>query len=201
MNHLKLTIPGVITIVVGTMLFPGSGSVQGGIVITKSKVQEIADPTFTYTFTVEIDDDCVLQQGNFFTVFDLFAPPDVLALPDHPPTAPPGWVFSAPAVGPSPFPPSPLDTAILNGAWTYFGPNVAGPFFVGEFTVTIVQDAPKLPEVAWVSECGPLGNTTSEMGFVAVQFVPEPATIWSLAGGIGLLVVWRRRSAYRAATA
>jgi hypothetical protein len=202
MSRLKFTFLGGIVVALVAVCFPGAGPAQGGIIVTKSTVQEIADPTFLYTFTVEIDDECVLQPGNFFTIFDLFSPPDTLDLPDNPPTAPPGWVASTPALGPSPFGPSIYDTSILNVAWTYFGPVMVGPLFVGEFTVTIEQPAAKLPEVVFVSECGPLGSGTPEMGFVGVQVIPEPATMGMMAcGGIGLLMARKRQGRRRAAVA
>jgi hypothetical protein len=197
MRRSRSTLPGLWAIALGALLMPASRPAEGGIIVTQTTVEEIADPTFLYTFTVEINDDCVLQPGNYFTIFDLFLPPgDFLALPDHPPTQPGGWIFSTPTTGPSPFPPSPLDTGIWNVSWMYAGPVVAGPFFVGTFTVTIVQDVPKLPEIVFVSECGPLGSSVPEMGTVRVQAIPEPATFWSLAGGVGLLAIGacRRRA-------
>jgi hypothetical protein len=130
--------------------------------------------------------------GNFFTIFDVFLPPDSLPQ-DHPPTQPAGWVLFTPATGPSPFGPSPDDTAIRNVSWLYTGPNIVGPVDLGEFTVTIEQPAPKGPTAIFVSECGPPGSGVAERGEVTVEFIPEPATVWSMAGGLGLLGAWQRR--------
>lgn len=173
---------------------------QAGILVTATKVQEIADPTFLYSFTVEIDDVCVLQAGNYITVFDLFTPPEALALPDHPPTAPTSdWTFFSPATGPSPLGPSPSDTSILNAAWIYSGPTVTlGPVVLGIFTVTIVQDFPKTPEITFVSECGTPGAGVAETGTVGVQVLPEPATLYSALGGLGVAGLWRLRRRRRA---
>lgn len=183
-------------------LILGATTARAGIKVTTTTVQEIADPTFTYSFTVEIDEVCVLQAGNYLTVFDLFSPPEALALPDHPPTAPSSdWTFLSPATGPSPFGPSPSDTAILNAAWLYTGPTVTlGPIVLGIFTVTIVQDFPKTPEITFVSECGPPGAGTTDGGTVSVTVLPEPATLYSALGGLGLAMLWGVRRRRRGGT-
>jgi hypothetical protein len=180
----------------GLGLGPGAEAARGGIVVTTTKVREIADPTFLYTFTIVINDDCELQNGNFFTIFDIYDPPGDVLVPAHPPTAPSSdWNFLTASTGPSPFGPSPFDTALWNVAWLYDGPTVTGPFVVGEFTVTIEQPMPILPTLHFVSVCGPPGATLAEEGEVAVTVVPEPATFASAACGLVLLATgrwWRR---------
>jgi hypothetical protein len=197
MRRARFLGPGLIASVVGLLSFSGGAdTAQGGIVITTTTVQEVRDPTFQYTFTVVVDDNCILQAGDFFTVFDLYSPPDFLDIPDNPPTAPPFWTFLSPATGPSPFGPSPFDTAILNAAWIYTGPTTnPGPFVVGDFTVTIVQPRPVVPTIHFVSRCSTAtGQVVAEEDEVVVTVVPEPATIGSgIAWAFGLLVLGRRR--------
>src|SRR5262245_20991755 len=64
-------------------------------------VEEIADPTFRYTFRMLINDDCIVRAGDFFTFYDIFLPTDPIP-PAHPPTQPPNWILSTPGTGSTP---------------------------------------------------------------------------------------------------
>jgi hypothetical protein len=120
-------------------------------------------------------------------------------LPDHPPTAPSGWVFATPPplFGPAPVvvPPG-VDTAISNIVWTYTGAPITTPGLVGIFTVTIDQALARLPEINYVTICGSGNETEIVLGSTApTVVVPEPssAVYLSIAGATLGLGLWRRR--------
>lgn len=191
-----------VTTAVGGLLLSASGSAQAGIIITRSTVREVADPTFLYTFDVAIDDECTLSAGNYFTLFDLFSDDPANFVVDE--SHPDDWVFAdpPPLLGPSPGG-VPDSSSAYNISWSYFGPQISGPTFLGTFTVTIDQQEANPTTLAWfASVCGTGRTVDIVRTEIAISAVPEPTTLLSgLLGAVGLLGWHVRRSRTRPAAA
>ncbi len=157
------------------------------IVIKRVLVQEIADPTFRYDFEVDLEADCTLKAGDFFTIYDMIdianVPPDTL----HSSSTPTNWILSTPAIGATPGGVTVTDSSTkLNLTWTYFGPTLTLPGPLGIFSAAIEQpvwlDIPLTYTFTCSGMPGPPNGQT-----VTPQYVPEPASFVTLACGLSLL--------------
>ena len=155
-----------------------AGSV--GIIITTGTSTPVGDPFYDYTFDVELAAGYTLQNGGYFTVYDI---PDVgpSSLTSQPTI---DWGSSIQLLGltPTGTPTGITDSATVeNVTWKYFGSAItAGSSAVdlGSFVVqTDVQlNSPPTPTLLYV---GSLGNGTySDQGTVIVNaVVPEPSSL------------------------
>jgi hypothetical protein len=172
----------------------GPPAARAGLVIDEATVQEIGDPTFLYRFVVTVPVGCTFRVGDFLTIYDLFAPTDTFLGTTQPAGFGPAIT---PTVGPTPGGVTVNDDPTLfNVSWTYAGPTINGPQPLGTFSVTVVQPAPVLHQLAYSSTCSGVGD----VGFVTPQLVPEPAS-WLLLGvGGGLIGSAMRRRRGRVAS-
>jgi hypothetical protein len=186
----------------GTFAVAPASTARAGTLVKKIIAQEIADPTYRFDITFEIEAGTTFTTGNYFVIYDLV---DVLdggyLTPAHPPTppTPPNnlWTFTTPPppLGPYPGLPIPPDSPInLNVVWTYTGAAALSGLLELTFTVTVTKDSyyTTQPTFYWAS----VASTGTNAGVITAEVVPtpEPSSLVLLGlGGAGLAVAGLRR--------
>jgi hypothetical protein len=189
------------------VLFAGGREAQaGGIVITTATTEQTGDPTFKYIFTVELLAGSTLNNGGFFTVYDLPGIP-ATALTSAPNIS---WGASIQLTGIDPpglKPPD--DPAIYNVTWQWNGSSPIfppptsdtplGTFVVGSTTELPSPPTPTLTYAYFLNDGPP---ATTGMNTIQVT-VPEPSSVILMLAGVGALpLAWlhRRRLGRRVAS-
>ncbi len=186
---------------VGVIFAGGREARAKGIVITSGGTHQTGDPTYEYIFTVDLLAGSTLDNGGFFTIYDLPALATG-ALTSQPNIS---WGASIQFLGNTPIGTVVNDDPnIYNVTWQWNGkdPIVApttsnldlGTFIVGSTTELSSPPSAKLVYVGSLD-----GTNASNQGTVGINAVPEPSSVILLLIGAGALPLYAVRNRRRAA--
>lgn len=191
---------GLISVLVAALAAMASGD----IIVTVNLPPAADLSNFDWTYTATLKSGSSLDNGDFFTIYDIgggFGPGTPVANPVIMPSS--GWISSIQLVGINGFNQAPPEISTLyNLTFTYTGstPVVAGADTilgggVGAFGYISAVDIPVMSSFSATSHAtiggDPQGNTSSLA--VADPPVPEPATMFLSAAGLVALSLLRRR--------
>jgi hypothetical protein len=176
----------------------GRDAHAGGIVAVMAVSTPVGDPTFVYTFEVDLLPQSTLSPSGFITVYDIpFLGTTILT--SQPNTL---WGASVQNLGMTPPDAPPLlipdDPAVPNVTWQYNGPAIANDsatsnLDLGNFQIglTVELASAPTPTLLFVGSLGE--GVFSNLGFVTVVGVPEPSSVALLLTGIAALpLFWHR---------
>ena len=179
----------------------GQDAHAGGIVAVLATSTPVGDPTFVYTFEVDLLAQSTLSPGGFITIYDIpFLGTPILT--SQPNTL---WGASVQNLGITPPDAPPLlipdNSAVPNVTWQYNGPAIVnnsatsnldlGNFQIG---LTVELASAPTPTLLYVGSLG--GGLFTDQGLVTVVGVPEPSSVALLLTGIAALpLFWHRRKA------
>jgi hypothetical protein len=174
----------------------GRDAHAGGIVAVMATSTPVGDPTFVYTFEVDLLPQSTLLPGGFITIYDIpFLTTPALTL------QPIVWGASVQNVGitPSGTPAITDDPAVPNVTWQYNGstpiPNnsTTSNLDLGNFQIglTVELASAPTPTLLFVGSLGE--GLFANLGSVTVVGVPEPSSVALLLTGIAALpLFWHR---------
>lgn len=172
-----------------------------GIIIKTGSVAPVGDPSYAFTFDIELAAGSTLLNDGYITVYDLpyIASSSLTSQPNDFPNF--YWIGSIQDTGTTPsgvtlpFNDSPT---IENVTWRYIGPTIdntsSSAYNLGEFSVgPIPVSAPSVT----LNYLGSLdGTTEADTGSITVTAVPEPSSLALLLTatvGVSLVVLRPRR--------
>jgi hypothetical protein len=181
---------------VGVMFIGGREAQAKGIIITSGGTQKTGDPTYEYVFTVDLLAGSTLDNGGFFTVYDLPAL-TAGALTSQPSIS---WGASVQLLGNTPIGTVVNDDPnIYNVTWQWNGKNSVtapatsnldlGTFIVGSTTELA---SPPSKTVVYVGSLD--GVNASNQGTVGINVVPEPSSVILLLVGAAALPLYAVRN-------
>ena len=197
---LRVKGPSVLAVAVTLCGLVGGGrdAHAGGIVAVAATSTPVGDPTFVYTFEVDLLPQSTLSGGGFITIYDIpFLANPILTL--QPNTL---WGESVQNLGVTPPDSPPLlipdDPAVPNVTWQYNGPAIANDsatsnLDLGNFQIglTVELASAPTPTLLYVGSLG--GGLFTDQGLVTVVGVPEPSSVALLLTGIAALpLFWHR---------
>jgi hypothetical protein len=166
-----------------------------GIIITRGAVSPVGDPSFAYTFDIQLAADQTLLTGGFITVYDF--PSDITSSSL---TSQPGlWTETIQDTGVTPSGASPPDSPIFeNVTWVYRGAPIdnssSSPMDLGLFAIgPIPENSPSIT-LTYVGSLD--GKTAADTGSITVTAIPEPSSLILLLTamvGAPLLILRTRR--------
>jgi hypothetical protein len=187
----------------GGVNFAMAGSTpKSGIIITTGSVSPVGDPSYAYTFDIELAAGSTLLSGGYVTVYDLpyIASNSLTSQPNDYPTY--YWLGSIQDTGITPvgvtlpFTDSPT---LENVTWRYIGPTInnsngTSAENLGDFSVGPIPE--NTPSVT-LNYLGSLdGSTEADTGSITVTAIPEPSSLVLLLTamvGVPLLVLRSRQ--------
>lgn len=202
-SRIRNTGLGVGAALIAVAVLGGQAAQAGtvGIIITSGSTSPVGDPSYDYSFDVELAAGYTLQNGGYFTVYDL---PGVVAgsLTGQPNLY---WGSSIQLLGITPTgTPTITDSpTVENVTWQYNGTAITAGSSAVDLGTFIVQTEPLTsqpsPTLLYVGSLG--GGTYSDQGTVIVNaIVPEPTSIVLLASGLlAPILIARSRRSKRAA--
>jgi hypothetical protein len=155
---------------------------------------------FRWTYAIVLPTDMKLQSGNYFTIYDFGG-----YIPGGE-SAPPGWVFSASLVGPTPAFLNPNDNPSLwNLTWTYTGSEIpTGQIGLGNFWAISSIGEPGVSS-SFTAETNRTSDGAIDRNITVTTVpmsqetpppaVPEPGTL--LLAGLGLPMIGFARAIRR----
>jgi len=168
---------------------------KGGLVVTMGMTQQTGDPTYEYIFNAELLAGSTLQNGGFFTIYDLPAL-TAGALTSQPNIH---WGASVQELGITPIGTVVSDNPnIFNVTWQWNGASsiVAPPtsdLLLGTFIVGSTTELTSPPSATVVYVGSLDGINASNQGTVSINSVPEPSSVILLLAGVGSLpLYWLR---------
>lgn len=179
-SRIKSTWLPVGTALLAVALLGGEPARAGGIVITLGTSSPVGDPLYDYTFYVELAAHSELQNGGYFTVYDL---PGVVAgaLTSQPSVY---WGSATYLTGltPTGTPAITDSSTVENVTWKYLGSAInntgSSAVDLGSFVVQTAQlNSPPAPTtLLYVASLD--GTTYTDQGTVIVNAaVPEPSSL------------------------
>jgi hypothetical protein len=173
-----------------------------GIIITHGAVAPVGDPSFAYTFDIQLAAGSILLDGGLITVYDL---PDITgssltSQPNH------FWSESLQETGITPLNPNPVptDTSLENVTWFYSGATIdnsggSSPLDLGNFSIGPIPENEPSVTLTYVGSLD--GVNAADTGTVTVTAIPEPSSlILLLTAMVGApLLVLRTRQCRRVA--
>lgn len=172
---------------------------HAGIVAIMATSTPVGDPTFVYTFQIDLQAQSTLSPGGFITIYDIpsLATPILTMQPNS------LWGESVQNLGMTPPDSPPLlipdDPAVPNVTWQYDGPAIvndsaASDLDLGNFQIglTVELASAPTPTLLFVGSLG--GGLFTDQGLITVVGVPEPSSVALLLTGIAALpLFWHRR--------
>jgi hypothetical protein len=172
-----------------------------GIIITRGAVSPVGDPSFAYTFDIQLAAGSTLLDGGLITVYDL---PDITksSLTSQPNRF---WGESIQLTGVTPLNPNPVpfDSATLeNVTWYYSGVTIdnskgTNPLDLGNFSIGPIPENEPSVTLTYVGSLD--GINATDTGFITVTAIPEPSSLILLLTamvGAPLLVLRARQHRY-----
>jgi hypothetical protein len=163
----------------GTNFAMGAPVPSKGIIITRGTVSPVGDPSFAYTFDIQLAAGSTLLSGGLITVYDL---PDITAssLTSQPNRF---WSESIQLTGITPSSPNPVpvDSATLeNVTWFYSGVTIdnsggTSPLDLGNFSIGPIPENEPSVTLTYVGSLN--GNDATDTGFITVTAIPEPSSV------------------------
>jgi len=143
-------------------------------------------PFYQWDYSAQLENH-PLVSGDFFAIFDFFGFVGEAAPP------PSDWALTVEPTTTQTLTAAPDNESYTNLKWTYSGPTIDTSFTWSNFSVLSTGGGTVLSELYYIGQTdggnaanlGPTVNGPSE--------VPEPGTIALLGGGMGLLVLMKRR--------
>ncbi|HZT40881.1 MAG TPA: hypothetical protein VFA07_01765 [Chthonomonadaceae bacterium] len=180
------------------LLAGSAGTARADIIPELSTVASLSKGQFLYTYQADLTNDEVVQNGNYFTIYDFngFVPGSN--------DQPADWIFSSANVGVTPSRVTPHDNPrILNLTWTYSGSTQVGPgpVSLGQFSAVSADTLMHRGDFAAEATkyvAGGTGNGTpvDNIGKTGVPGVPESNAAYLLVAGLTPLgLLYRKRSA------
>jgi hypothetical protein len=174
-----------------SMVTGGRAVEAAGIRITSGSTEQTGDPTYAYVFTVDLLAGSTLDQGGFFTVYDLPNMNPNLLLSSQPSS---NWGSLFQLIGITPSGAVVNDNPNLyNVTWMWNGasPIVAGTsdLFLGTFKAGVTNEMTSPPSATVVYVGSVDGTTASNQGTVAINSIPEPSSVILLMIGAAALPV------------
>jgi hypothetical protein len=150
-----------------------------GIIITRGSVSPVGDPSFAYTFDIQLAAGSILQTGGLITVYDL---PDITAdsLTSQPNRF---WGESIQLLGFTPSNPNPVpnDSPLLeNVTWSYSGATIdnsggTSSLDLGNFAIGPIPENEPSVTLTYVGSLN--GMDATDTGFITVTAIPEPSSL------------------------
>jgi hypothetical protein len=154
-----------------------AGSVPStGIIITNGAVAPVGDPSFAYTFDIQLAADQTLLNGGFITIYDL--PHDITSTSL---TSQPGlWTETIQDTGKTPSGASPTDLPNFeNVTWVYRGATIdnssSNPMDLGVFAIGPIPEYSPSVTLTYVGTLD--GITAADTGSITVTAIPEPSSL------------------------
>jgi hypothetical protein len=153
-----------------------------GIIISRGAITPVGDPSFVYTFNIELAAGSKLVSGGFITVYDL---PDITSMSFTSfPSSPGPWTYSLQLQGITPTGltlPFTDSTSLENITWEYLGPAIdnttgSSPVDLGNFSVGPIPE--NTPSVT-LNYVGTVDGTAAgaDIGSITVTAIPEPSSL------------------------
>ena len=162
----------------GTNFAMGAPVPSKGIIITHGAVAPVGDPSFAYTFDIQLAAGSTLLDGGLITVYDL---PDITksSLTSQPNRF---WSESLQETGITPLNPNPVptDTSLENVTWFYSGVTIdnsggTSPLDLGNFSIGPIPENEPSVTLTYVGSLD--GINAADTGFITVTAIPEPSSL------------------------